>query len=373
MDFKVSIIQAGHGDCILIQGDFDGQPRSILIDGGPSRAYEYRRRPGALKKALQNISDKGQKIDLLILSHVDDDHIAGLLSGFKNGGLLEQLTEKIWFNSGKLIFESFGKTFDASNLVDFNGNRTDTDASSLTSIGQGVKFEDYISKRGIWQHELIKAGKVIELFGIKFTILSPNSEKLEKLLIKWKREEPSSLTSSANNDYRKSFDELLLNDEFSDDESIHNGSSIAFIFEYSGKRLLFLGDAHNDVITDNIKALGHSEDNPLLLDYVKLSHHGSKYNTSSELLKLISCQNFIISTNGNRHGLPNKLTLARIVDRFPRANLLFNYPELINDIFDQTEQSEMHNQTHTVGNCDQSFTVTTHPLVSRFHPQAPFE
>jgi len=315
MNFKVSIIQAGHGDCILIQGDFDGQPRNILIDGGPSRAYEYRRRPGALKSALQKIKDNGQKIDLLILSHVDDDHIAGLLSGFKNSGLLEQLTDKVWFNSGKLIFENFDEAYDESNLVDFNGNRTDAEAGSLTSIGQGVKFEDYISERGIWQYELIKAGQVRELFGIKFTILSPNNKKLEKLLIKWDREEPSSLTSSTDKDYKKSFDELLLNDEFSEDESIHNGSSIAFIFEYSGKRLLFLGDAHNDVIADNIKDLGHSEDNPLLLDYVKLSHHGSKYNTSPELLKLISCQNFIISTNGNRHGLPNKLTLSRIVDR----------------------------------------------------------
>jgi len=357
MSFNVSIVQAEHGDCILIQGDFDGQPRNILIDGGPSRTYEYRRRPGALKKALQSIRDSGQKIDLLILSHVDDDHIAGLLSGFKNGGLLEKLTEKIWFNSGKLIFESFNKTFDSSNLIDFDGSRTGTDASSLTSIGQGAKFEDYISERGIWQYELIKAGQVRNLFGIKFTILSPNSEKLEKLLIKWDREEPDSLTSGTDKDYKKSFDELLLNDEFSEDESIHNGSSIAFVFEYLGKRILFLGDAHNDVIIDSIRDLGHSEDNPLLLDYVKLSHHGSKYNTSPEFLKLICCQNFIISTNGNRHGLPNKLTLARIVDRFPRANLLFNYPDLIDDVFDQTEQLEIHNKAYTVGDCDQDFVL----------------
>lgn len=357
MHFEVSIMQAGHGDCILIQGDFNGQPRNILIDGGPSRAYEYQRRPGVLKKALQNIKDSEQKIDLLILSHVDDDHIAGLLSGFKHGALLEQLTEKIWFNSGKLIFEHFDKTCDASNLVDFNGSRTDTNVSGLTSIGQGVKFEDYISDKNIWQYELIKADQVRELFGIKFTILSPNDKKLEKLLIKWKCEEQSSLTSGYGNDYKKSFDELLSNDKFSDDESIHNGSSIAFIFEYSGKRLLFLGDAHNNVITDSIKALGYSEDNPLLLDYVKLSHHGSKHNTSPEFLKLISCQNFIISTNGNKHGLPNKLTLARIIDQFPSASLLFNYPELMDSIFTSTERSEMSKKTFTIGSCEQPFTL----------------
>ena len=55
---------------------------------------------------------------------MDDDHIGGLLSAFDNDGLLSQLTDKVWFNSGKLIFKHFNKTPDASNLVYLKGNDT---------------------------------------------------------------------------------------------------------------------------------------------------------------------------------------------------------------------------------------------------------
>ena len=356
MSFNFSVLPAEHGDCILIQGEFDGQPRNILIDGGPSKAYTYKRKEKALKKALKLIKDANQRIDLLVLSHVDDDHIAGLLAGFKNGGYLEQLTDKVWFNSGKLIFDHFNQDPDDSNLVDFGNNLTDTDADNQTSIGQGVKFEDYITERGIWDHELILAGQIHQMFGIKFTMLSPTEDKLSKLLVKWEREAPDSITSNAKKDYNQTFAELLEDDVFKEDKSIHNGSSIAFIFEYDDKRLLLLGDAHNDVIVNSIRQLGFNENNPLPLDYVKLSHHGSQYNTSAELLNLIKCRNFIISTNAMRHGLPNKRTLARVVAQFPDANLLFNYPEIIaDDIFLQDELIEVRQSGVTLTGCENPF------------------
>ncbi len=83
MSFNFSVLQAEHGDCILVQGEFDGQPRNILIDGGLSRTYIHRKRPQILKKLLEKIKGTNQRIDLLVLSHVDEDHIAGLLAGFK--------------------------------------------------------------------------------------------------------------------------------------------------------------------------------------------------------------------------------------------------------------------------------------------------
>jgi len=356
--FSFSVLSVGHGDCILIQGGFDGQHRNILIDGGPAKAYTYRNRSGELKKALQKIKDEEQRIDLLILTHVDDDHIGGLLAGFKNGGLLEQLTDKVWFNSGKLIFEHFDHEYDDTNLLDFEQLRTGTAIDNQTSIRQGVKFEEYISRRGIWQHDVILAGQVNELFGIKFTMLSPNEENLEKLLFKWQREQPDSLTSSADTDYDKTFNELLENDKFKEDNSVHNGSSIAFVFEYKGKRLLFLGDAHSKVIVESLKNLNFSNTLKLKVDYVKLSHHGSQYNTSPELLCLLDCQNFIVSTDSRRHGLPNKVTLARINDQFSRTNLWFNYPEIIESkIFSQSELQQLNNEGMRFNACESPFVL----------------
>jgi hypothetical protein len=331
MEFRFKVLQAGHGDSILIQGDFDGQPRNILVDGGPSKTYQYGVFPGALKKELQKIEQNGQRIDLLILSHIDDDHIDGLLCGFRNKGPLQRLTDKVWFNSGKLIFEHFNKPFDGSNLVYLPGNNSVVGEETLTSVSQGVNFESVIESQGIWDRKLILAGQELVEFGIKFTILSPTEDKLQRLLTEWKRKSPDSLTASKKSDYDEKFDEILLNDHFEEDRSKSNGSSIAFIFEYNDKKLLLLGDAHNEVIVKSLKDLGHDDKNPLECDYVKLSHHGSKKNTSYELLNLLKCQNFIFSSNTDIHKLPNKTTIARIAKYQPEANLLFNYPNIIED------------------------------------------
>lgn len=323
MTFELKILKANHGDSILISGDFDGQTRNILIDGGTSKVFSE----GDLKKILREIKAKNQQIDLLILTHVDDDHIGGLLAAFKQDGFLSQLTKEVWFNSGKLIFKHFNQQHDETNLLDFKtlGNQT--------SISQGVKFESYIESLGIWNKQLIKAGDTLERFGATFKVLSPTDVELEKLLIKWEREEQSSLTSDGDNDYKFSMDELLENDKFIEDKSIHNGSSIAFIFEFLGKSILLLGDAYPTPVINNLRALGYSEQNPLKIDYVKVSHHGSKANTNEELLKLLDCNKFIISTNRSRYGLPDKLTLARIIKQFPNATLMFNYPDDFTDIF----------------------------------------
>lgn len=345
MGFELRVLKANHGDSILISGNFDGQYRNILIDGGPSKAFEYQNIAGDLKKALTRIKEKNQCIDLLILTHVDDDHIDGLLSGFKKNGFLGDMTKEVWFNSGKLIFEHFEESYDDSNLVLLKPL-----PGSNTSIGQGVKFEEYLEELHIWYHPLIKSGDHLEKFGIKFQILSPSIDKLGKLLVKWEKEHPDTLTSSSQNDYEQSFSDLLDNDEFEEDNSIHNGSSIAFIFEYEQKSILFLGDAPPSTVVESLMTLGYTEGNPLRLDYMKVSHHGSKANTNDELLKLVECDNFIISTDGSKHNLPNKKTIARIVRAFPTANLIFNYYHLVDKIF---TIDELNDEEFTANSCEE--------------------
>ena len=65
---------------------------------------------------------------------------------------------------------------------------------------------------------------------------------------------------------------------------------------------------------------------------VKISHHGSKYNTSPKLLDLIDSQHFIISTGGSKsHKLPDREVIARILFHSKRnlnrkRTIYFNYP-----------------------------------------------
>ena len=67
------------------------------------------------------------------------------------------------------------------------------------------------------------------------------------------------------------------------------------------------------------------KENFLQAELIKISHHGSKHNTNSELLSIIKTDNYFISSNATKHGLPNKRTVARIIKNNQIANIHFNY------------------------------------------------
>lgn len=328
----IKVLKAFNGDSILVSYIHDGETKNILIDTGtPATYYSEDTGDGELKEIIQNIKNRNQKIDLLIITHWDNDHIGGVLKWFEDDlETAKLLIKKIWFNSGTLINKYFNddRATEDSNIINSGSY------SPNTSIRQGINFEKYILENNFSNTEIIKSLVTIPnlLEGSKFIILSPTNFNLEKLLCEWK-DSPYNPNTSAPTDYNKSFQELLLN-KFKEDKRIHNGSSIAFILEVENKRLLFLGDAHPSVVVGSLIRL---EQKKQKIDYVKVSHHASKANTSDELLDLIDCENYIISSDGKFHGLPNKETIVRIINKNDFSNIFFNYPELIEKIFTDYE------------------------------------
>jgi glyoxylase-like metal-dependent hydrolase (beta-lactamase superfamily II) len=81
----IKLLQAENGDAIHLRvRDKTYKYRNILIDGGKSTAYIFlnsQKKPedGVLKQFIEQIRTQGEHIDLLILTHVDDDHIGGIL------------------------------------------------------------------------------------------------------------------------------------------------------------------------------------------------------------------------------------------------------------------------------------------------------
>lgn len=69
---KLTAFQSDKGDCLLLESA-DGKNR-MLIDGGMKRAYSEHVAPamGALRKAKK-------KLAIVYISHIDEDHIAGVL------------------------------------------------------------------------------------------------------------------------------------------------------------------------------------------------------------------------------------------------------------------------------------------------------
>lgn len=332
-DFKIKFLQAFNGDSIWISLVKKGRPLNILIDGGTSTTYSFKDKKdgkikiGELQKLIDYLRLNDQKLDLVILTHIDDDHIDGFLKWFgKDENAIDSIAE-IWFNSGRTIKQYLNDTESEIYPVRFKEQTT------LTSVKQGVDFENYILKKGVWDERIIEQGDVINWNGISFKILSPSREKLKKLLKEWGTKAPKSLTNtSRKNDYKKTFKELLKDDFFDEDKDPYNGSSIAFILTNDEKNYLFLGDSHPSEIVVALKNAGYNKENRLCAEILKLSHHGSRKNTSYELLELIDTYNYVVSTNGDLHGHPDKVTFGRIIANNPKARIYFNYPNLITNL-----------------------------------------
>jgi hypothetical protein len=64
---------------------------------------------------------------------------------------------------------------------------------------------------------------------------------------------------------------------------------------------------------------------PLASVALLLPHHGSRYNLSPELLALVDCRRFLISSNGSYFDHPDGETISRILTTVRGAELIFNY------------------------------------------------
>ena len=86
---RLNVLPSGHGDCLWIEYGTSAFPRRILIDGGATGTY---------KRALQSrLERSGDELELLVVTHVDGDHITGILE------LIEKAhtgikPKDLWFN-----------------------------------------------------------------------------------------------------------------------------------------------------------------------------------------------------------------------------------------------------------------------------------
>ena len=134
---------------------------------------------------------------------------------------------------------------------------------------------------------------------------------------------------------KKSLEELA-GKSFKTDSSFMNHTSIAFLLQAEGKKVLLMGDADPLIVVNalnNVIQKDKSLSMPLHIDLMKVSHHGSKYNICKDLLDLLDCPNYLFTTNGGSGSAyhPDRTTLAYIwkyahCEEKQKLNLFFNYP-----------------------------------------------
>ncbi|MFN0201631.1 MAG: ComEC/Rec2 family competence protein [Bacteroidia bacterium] len=308
---------AHNGDALMLEfTDEQGKERRIWIDGGLGKSYlEYG------QQKMLALWEAGKQIDLMVISHIDADHIGGIVSFVRDRAMNKELVQEFWFN---------------------NPAKKDTQERS---IDQGLELLDYLEFSKKWQDDPVVAGHVYDFFGAKLAIVSPNEAGLTALAWEYEEELAHRGMENEKSDYEASVNSLIKNKEI-EDEAVANFTSIAFIFEWKGKKTLMLGDAHPSVVVEGLEEFGYSAKQRLKLDAVKLSHHGSKRSISSELIAMLDCDTWIISTDASRHGLPNKEALARILTHpsrnwKKRYTFIFNYDnKKLRSIFTKWEMKE---------------------------------
>ncbi|MEO5790239.1 MBL fold metallo-hydrolase, partial [Gelidibacter sp.] len=106
---NIKFLKAFNGDSIWVSFlDSEEIPRNILIDGGVGNCFKsISNVKGQLFEVINKIRENNQYIDLLVLTHFDDDHIGGILRWLNKDKDASKLIKKVWFNSGKEIAKKF--------------------------------------------------------------------------------------------------------------------------------------------------------------------------------------------------------------------------------------------------------------------------
>lgn len=342
----IEILPAYHGDAFIIHATKGDNRGTIVVDGGPAQSRI---------KVLRKLEEL-DRIDLMVLTHFDSDHITGLIT------FLEQHTDPENFNV-KELWVNCAREIDISE----NGN---------VSYGQANKMADLLSTLdknitgGVIWKENICAGLTKDFGFATVTVIGPEADILAIRQEKYEATIDNNVSLvRTNSDGIEPLEDLSHNRKkapsISAKNELANMASIAFLIECDGLRALMLGDSYPDTIEKELRKK-YSENNPLRVDVVKVSHHGSRNNISNSLLDIVDCHDYIISTNGGAGNSmhPDRETIANILchpqrDRNKAIRLYFNY-----DFYEIQKRTGtlLTEEERCAYNCEITPPVTRYPI-----------
>lgn len=310
---NVTLVQADEGDFIWVA--YGSNKKShLLIDGGTKETGSY------YEDILKQIIEKEEIIEAIILTHIDYDHIQGMLEGIKeidDKSKLQTSIKKIFLNTCNGIQKR-----DSCVKTTFGHVEDDIKTTKKREgygVGEAISFLNLIEEKGLIDRlidyvDYEEENKLITFeSSAVLKVISPGKRELKKLAEDWEKYDKFKAGkgfSTNGEDTSKDLEELKK-ESLTYDTSTNNKSSIAFLFEYENFKLAFLGDAVPSVCMKGLKA--HGITSPYPVDLLKISHHGSRGNTSDKLLKALPTKNYLLSTDGNHKKVPNKVMLAHIL------------------------------------------------------------
>ncbi|HEY4492682.1 MAG TPA: hypothetical protein VI958_11830 [Acidobacteriota bacterium] len=327
MIFTLEVLDARFGDALLLHYGSSGGRKLIVIDGGPSGVYKATLRPRL--KELQSELDPAASlpIRLLMVSHIDGDHITGVISLADEMVKQKQAKKPAPYRVDTLWHNSFD---------DIIGNEADVLYRALSPIaGRAIKLAGSLQPsrispmgariimtvrqgrdlRGYAKKLRLKVNKPFPKWVIasddkknqiqidddlKFTVIGPDRDNLINLRKEWDKELKK---MKRKKDLRALMDFL--------DVAAENLSSIVVLAECGGKTMLLTGDARGDFIISGLRQAGLLKYGKFHTNLLKIPHHGSDRNVSTDFFRQITADHYVISADGT-YGNPDIPTLQML-------------------------------------------------------------
>jgi len=336
MSFTVEVLRALKGDCLILQYGTKAAPGLALIDGGPSTVYEKHLKPHLIeiRKSRGLEADAPLPVDVLMISHIDDDHIQGILKltkelvnaqdalqslPFKIGAVWHNTFDDIIGNATKSLTATVTAAFGAASLSGDAGevDGLDPDAARvLASLGQGLRLRDDTKKLKLrlnpqFDDKLVvanaKGPKINMGKGLSFTVVGPMNPEVVALRKTYERFFKEAAAK------RKQATAVLA--AFTD-TSVPNLSSLVVLAEAGKKCVLLTGDARGDKVLEGLELVGRltkDKKSRIHVNVLKCPHHGSNRNVDPIFFRRIIADHYIFSGNGE-HGNPERETLEMLLD-----------------------------------------------------------
>lgn len=316
MKAQINMINVEDGDAIFIGLEKNGKKALIVIDGGYPKFYESR----VKKRLVELLPLYDNKIRLMVCTHYDNDHLVGarrILNDY------HAIIQEIWIHKVEdtldeeilkmeeglqILNESIAKKNEFASLAGFSSS----DSSLLfESYNELLSFMKEIRDFGM-EEKCVQAVRGTKLEGFnEFEVIGPTPAYYNSMLNELKGEKyladieynfsGTDLNSATiplfeTKDLMERMDpcSFLETSSRSNRVTATNMVSIVTLLNAKGKKFLFTGDAGIESFESN-NLLDNKVEN---LDWLQLPHHGSKNNTSKNMLDHFKPDFVFVSANG---------------------------------------------------------------------------
>lgn len=355
----LQLLPAREGDAIWIRWGDAEAPYQMLVDMGTEETGRQ------LRERISSLPETQRVFELVVVTHIDRDHIGGLLSCLVDAAPISGFMAKdFWFNG----------------FSHLDGYKVGSGLESMGAV-QGERLSRWLGTQS-WNKHFnggpVCCEKTLPLpwldleGGMRLTVLGPTAERLRALKPVWREELQAALKKQRSTtvlerlgraielrelDSQSALNRLAERGRNRDD-SPANASSIVLLLEYQGKRILLSGDSFSTDLKRSVQLLSPAQ--PLELTAFKVPHHGSNGNLCKALIESIICQQWLISTDGSRFRHPDDETLARILSYSKQrpARVGFNVPSKFNKKWDRDDWRIAFDYVTTYGSVEDGLTIT---------------